>query len=117
MESPLADPIMQNFHGRLRRIEKIHRRGGGFEAAGTLGQSFYTRLRRNRRPVLRPALTVLAVFLCFKALTLAHLGAADYGTRIQTLRAGNTLQQFGAHLMAIDPITDAAAAGIRPLLR
>ncbi|WP_074254901.1 hypothetical protein [Vannielia litorea] len=113
----MADPIMQNFAGRIRRIEKIHRKGGGFEAAGTLGQSFYTRTKRTRRPVLRPALTVLTVFLVFKAMTLAHLGSADYTARLDGLRTGNTVQQVGAHLMAIDPITQAAAAGIRPLLR
>ncbi len=118
-EITLADPTMQNFAGRIRRIEKIHRKGGGFEAAGTLGQSFYTRmhLKRTKRPVIRPALTVLAVFVCFKAVTLAHLGTADYTTRLDTLRSGNAVQQAGAHLMAIDPITQAAAAGIKPLLR
>ncbi|MBY6046578.1 hypothetical protein KUV47_09850 [Vannielia litorea] len=113
----MADPTMQNFAGRIRRIEKIHRRGGGFEATGTLGQSFYTRSKRVKRPVLRPALTVLTVFLCFKALTLAHLGTADYTARLDGLRTGNNVQKVGAHLMAIDPITQAAAAGIKPLLR
>ena len=110
---------MQNFRGRLSRIDKTHRRGGGFEAAGTLGQSFYTRRARRsrRRPVLRPALTVLAVFLCFKAMTLAHLGFADYNGRLEALRTGSTVQQIGAHLMAVDPITQAAAAGLKPLLR
>ncbi|MBS8228991.1 hypothetical protein DYI42_22440 [Vannielia litorea] len=108
---------MQNFAGRIRRIEKIHRKGGGFEATGTLGQSFYSKSKRTKRPVLRPALTVLAVFVCFKALTLAHLGSADYTARLEGLREGNTVQRVGAHLMAIDPITQAAAAGIKPLLR
>lgn len=110
---------MQIFNGRIRRINKIHRRGGGFEAAGTLGQSFYThsRSRKLKRPVLRPAMTVLAVFVCFKAITLAHLGAADYTGRLDGLSKGNLVQQMGAQLMAIDPITEAAAAGIRPLLR
>lgn len=114
----MIDPILQNFKLRIRRINEIHRNGGGFEAAGTLGQSFYTyhRSRRDRRPVLRPALTVLAVFVCFKAITLAHLGAADYTGRLDGLRAGNLVQRMGAQLMAIDPITEAAAAGIRPLL-
>ena len=60
---------------------------------------------------------MLAVFVCFKALTLAHLGSADYTARLEGLREGNTVQRVGAHLMAIDPITQAAAAGIKPLLR
>ncbi|QDC10486.1 hypothetical protein FHY55_15095 [Oceanicola sp. D3] len=113
----MADPTMQNFAGRIRRIEKIHRKGGGFEASGTLGQSHYSKAKRTKRPVLRPALTVLAVFVCFKALTLAHLGTADYTARLDGLRTGNTVQQMGAHLMAIDPITQAAAAGIKPLIQ
>lgn len=112
------DTSLKEFNTRLRRIHKTHRKGGGFEAAGALGQSHYTRQRRRsqRRPVLRPAMTALALFICFKALTLAHLGNADYSSRIAALQAGGWAEKAGAHLMAIDPLTEAAAAGIKPLL-
>jgi len=113
----VADTSYKEFDGRLRRIAKTHRRGGGFEASGTLGQSYYTRRTKTRRPILRPALTALVLFICFKALTLAHLGTADYTARLEALQTGGTVQKIGAHFMAIDPITDAAAAGIKPLLR
>ena len=106
----MKDPQMKAFAGRLRRIDRIHRRGGGFEAAGTLGQSHYTRLqRRSRRPFLRPVLMALALMLVFKATLMAHLGAGEYEARVEALRGGTLAEQAGALVMAADPATLALA--------
>jgi hypothetical protein len=113
----VTDPQMKEFAGRLRRIERIHRRGGGFEAAGTLGQSYYTRLRRRAgRPVLRPALMALGMVILFKATLLAHLGEAEYEARLATLSQGHWGERAGAFVMAIDPLAARLSAALAPIV-
>ncbi len=109
---------MKDFTGRLRRIDKINRKGGGFEADGTLGQSFYTRarLRRERRPLLRPALTVLLVIVVFKGFLLASIGPADYLAKVDALSTGNAVERAGGFVMAIDPLSRMVADWVSPLI-
>lgn len=102
----MSTPYIKEFETRLRRIAKIRSKGGGFEAAGTLGQSYYTRQSRRRRaPVLRYALIILAAVVLFKGLTLTNLGAAEYAKRVDALKSGTMVEQMGAMLMAPDPMT------------
>lgn len=111
----MNDPYIRQFRARLRRIDRIHRQGGGFEAAGTLGQSYYTRMRRRAgRPVLRPALAILFALIAFKAVSVASLGGAEYDARLETLRNGHSGEQVVAFLMAPDPISLVVAASIAP---
>lgn len=114
----MADPQMKEFAGRLRRIEKTQRRGGGFEATGTLGQSHYSRAarRRNRRSPLRPLVTFVTVIVIFKGFLLASLGAATYGSKIDALREGTIVEQIGAYVMTMDPFSKSIATLIAPLL-
>lgn len=108
---------MKAFAGRLRRIERIHRRGGGFEAAGTLGRSYYSKLaRRSGRSRFRPVVLGLTMFILFKATLLAHLGAAPYQARLEALRAGHVGEQAGAVLMSVDPLTLTLADLIAPYI-
>ncbi|WP_343079826.1 hypothetical protein [Ostreiculturibacter nitratireducens] len=103
----MRDPNMKNFQGRLRRIESIHRSGGGFEAAGTLGHSYYTNLKRRRgasRWILPLALVLGAVILV-KGAVHAQIGAATYDSRIETMRAGDTADRIGAYVLQADPLT------------
>ncbi|MFD0978102.1 hypothetical protein [Tropicimonas aquimaris] len=108
---------MKEFSGRLRRIDKIHRRGGGFEAAGTLGQSHYTREkeRRERRTALRPALMVLVVMVVFKGFLLAALGTETYAAKVVALKDGSIVEQIGGFVMAVDPLSRAIATWVSPL--
>lgn len=103
----MSDPQMREFSGRLRRIDKIHRRGGGFEAAGTLGQSHYTRLRlRNeRRPLLRPLVIFVSVITLFKGALLAAIGQTAYTGTLVNLAEGGLVDQIGGFIMSIDPVT------------
>ena len=109
-------PQFQTFYARLKRIERIHRQGGGFEAEGTLGQSFYTRLqRRSRRSVLRPVVVMLASVIGTKAVLMASLGTEDYAARLVNLEQGTTVERAGAFLMGMDPITLQLAGWLAPL--
>lgn len=114
----MADPYIQEFNARLRRIAKIRRRGGAFEAYGTLGQSYYTRLNRRRGlPVMRYVVIILGALILFKAVAFASLGPADYLARVSTLQSGNWAEQMGATLMAADPVTRSVGQTLTPLFR
>lgn len=111
------DPQMREFSERLRRISRIHSHGGGFEAAGTLGQSYYTRqARRYGRPVLRPMLYMIGTVILAKSSLLASLGPVEYAARVLALQAGSGVEQAGAFVMGADPLTLAVAEALRPLL-
>ncbi|MEO1680216.1 MAG: hypothetical protein AAFU80_18890 [Pseudomonadota bacterium] len=112
----MRDPQIKEFNQRLKRIDRIHRSGGGFEAAGTLGQSHYTRMRRRAgRPVLRPALAILFGVVLFKAISSASMGNADYVAQVETMRAGGVGEKVAAFVMAPDPISATLAEWMAPL--
>lgn len=112
----MRDPHYKEFAGRLRRIDKIHRKGGGFEADGTLGQSHYTAENRERRSLARPTLVVVGLFVGYKGLLLASLGEANYMARVARLETGTTGEQIGAFLMRIDPLSGFFGNAIAPLI-
>lgn len=109
----MADPQMQEFYGRLKRVDRIHRRGGGFEAPGTLGRSYYT--ARPRRSLLRPLLLLVAGFMILKAVLLVQIGEADFQGRVATLNEGSQLEQIGAWALQMDPATIWLAEQMRGL--
>jgi hypothetical protein len=103
----MADAHLRDFYGRVYRIRKNYRRGGGFEAAGTLGRADFVPPPPVR---LVPASTILRSLL--KALILANIGAADYGARLAVLAKGDALSRIGAVIMTADPVTTHAAGVI-----
>ncbi|NDR55086.1 hypothetical protein [Aliiruegeria sabulilitoris] len=114
----MSNPQMNEFSGRLRRIEKIKKRGGAFEASGTLGQSYYTklRLRHQRRPILRPAVVFVCTIMLFKGVLLAAIGAEVYAQKLSVLHQGDTVEKIGAFIMAIDPFTATIAQMVAPII-
>lgn len=101
----MSDPNMDDFYGRVARIERAHAMGLGFEAEGTLGRSATFRSRVKKRPVLRSALFVLALLFGLKAAILTQLGEASYQERVLSLRQGDALDRVGAFVMQDDPVT------------
>lgn len=102
----MADPNLRDFYGRLNRIETIHRHGGGFEAAGTLGMSYYTKMQRTRRvPVLKPMLLVAVAIVGLKGAIHARIGDEVYTSRISALSQGDGVDALGAFVMQADPLT------------
>ncbi len=100
----MRDPQHELFVQRLKRVNRVNRRGGGFEAVGTLGRSFYSAQAR-RRTVWRPAFYAAVGFLCVKAIMLGHIGHDAYQARVDTMREGTTAQSIGAFVMHMDPAT------------
>ena len=112
----MADPNLSDFYGRLRRVQKIRRRGGGFEAAGTLGRSSFNRRRKSGAPVLAPILIVFLAVIALKGMIYARVGAATYEQRVSELQAGQGIDRVGGFLMQADPLTLMVARQLRPML-
>ena len=114
----MVDRNLQNFYGRVGRIEKIHAAGGGFEAAGTLGMSYYNAQRRQsrRRGFLGPLVLILMTIVAIKSAVHASIGSELYGERIATLEAGDTADRLGAYVLRADPLTLALSAQIKKIL-
>ncbi|MDI3336505.1 hypothetical protein QKW60_08815 [Defluviimonas aestuarii] len=114
----MVDRNLQNFYGRIGRIEKIHKAGGGFEAQGTLGMSYYNAQRRSahRRGFLAPLVLTLMTIVLIKSMIHASIGAAAYDERIVTLQAGEYADRVGAYVLQADPLTIAISDRIRAFL-
>ncbi|MCU0901202.1 MAG: hypothetical protein MUC82_12025 [Cypionkella sp.] len=113
----MSDPSIAEFNTRIARIQKARDKGQGFEAAGTLGRSFYTRndpryRRRPSVPVLRPLVLALVFGTVLKAIFLFQLGTEAYEARVAGLRAGDGVDKVGGWLMQADPVTVALARQI-----
>jgi hypothetical protein len=114
----MVDRNRDDFQGRIGRIERIHDKGGGFEADGTLGMTYYNARRRRARLPRWPLtlLVVLVVLLLLKAGLHVAIGGGAYDHRVAALRQGSKVEQIGAWLLQADPATLALAERMRRLL-
>lgn len=114
----MADPNVKDFYGRLYRIKKTHRRGGGFEAAGTLGRAYFVTPPGRRSfllPLLRPLLILVVCLTLLKAVILSSIGGAAYLDRMASLQNGDRISRVGAVVMRIDPVTQYLADKVAQL--
>lgn len=113
----MADSNLRDFYGRIYRIQKRHREGGGFEAAGTLGRAYFQPppSRSHVAPVLRAIVMVFAAVTLVKVMILSAIGPHDYADRLSMLRQGDSLDRAGAVVMVADPVTTFLAGKIAAL--
>lgn len=112
----MVDRNLERFYGRIGRIEKIHHEGGGFEADGTLGMSYYNSLKQprvRRRGFLAPLVLVLMTVVVIKSVVHATIGAQVYDDRITTLRDGPYVDRVGAYILQADPVTQMLSSQIK----
>ena len=115
----MVDRNLQNFYGRLGRIDSIHQAGGGFEAEGTLGMSFYNARRRRqtrRVGILGPLAVVAMSVVALKSTVHATIGADLYEKRVVALGEGTAVEKAGAYVLQADPLTLAISGKIRDIL-
>ena len=67
--------------------------------------------------VLKLVMLMLIGFLSFKSFAVAAYGPVTYNERLQKLENGTVIEQVGAKALAIDPVTDAVAKTVGPMLR
>lgn len=101
----MTDPNLKDFYGRVARIQKARARGYGFEAAGTLGRSYYSRPAAPRRSVLGPVLFLVLCTVLLKGLIYQSIGADSYTQRVATLMTGDGIERAGGWLMQPEPVT------------
>lgn len=112
----MADPQMEEFYGRLRRVSRNHRRGAAFATTDTLGGVAY-RPRAQRPSLMRPALLAVAIFMGLKAALLIEIGPEDYQGRVDRLRQGSQVEAAGAWPMQMDPLTVWLSEQLRALFK
>ena len=101
----MANADLNEFYGRVGRIEKARALGYGFEAEATLGRPYYRRPRKKQRSILLP---LLFCGLCAVGLkgTLHHqVGASTYESRVTKMIEGDGFTRLGGYLMKADPAT------------
>ncbi|MFE3836286.1 hypothetical protein [Pseudogemmobacter sonorensis] len=108
-----ADPNLKQFQGRLKRIEKAHGKGYGFEARGTLGRSSTYRRERSLGRILRGGIVVLAIGFTLKGAIHFHVGEEAYQSRVAEMEAGTGVDPFAARLMSADPLTRLISAFLK----
>ena len=101
----MTDPNLTDFYGRVARIQKARFKGYGFEAAGTLGRSYYYRPTSQRRSVLGPMLFLLLCTVLLKGAIYQTTGAQSYNDRVAALMAGDGIERAGGWLMQAEPAT------------
>lgn len=76
------------------------------------------RSRRLRRSLSLQALLIAVIgFFAFKAFMLAAIGPITYNERIERLNSGTVIEQGGAWVMGIDPVTQFLAEMAGPVMR
>jgi hypothetical protein len=103
----MADQNMVDFYGRVSRIKQARAKGLGFEAAGTLGRSYYLQHlpARRRISILKPMLIVLFSVFGLKGAIYYQIGGAVYTQRVADLKSGEGFDRLGGYLMQADPVT------------
>ena len=110
-----------HFVDRLEALGRKHEK---------MTHGYYVKLDKNgllvatpRRPSRRglglmKLLVLVAVGLvAFKTFTLAAYGPVTYNDRLSHLENGTLIEQAGAKVLTIDPVTAALADSVGPILR
>lgn len=114
----MADAQIRDFEKRVRQIDRRHNKlARGYvhlvERDGLLvpeEASF-----KSRGFPLRAILLAVIGFVLFKAIIVSQVGLSSYASRLENLAEGGAVEQAGAWLMQIDPLTLAVAEFIAGL--
>jgi len=74
-------------------------------------------VRTKLRLPLKGAVLMVLFFVAFKAFLLAANGPDTYQDRLAALAEGGIVGQLGAHVLAVDPVTQLIAGKIGPIIR
>lgn len=113
------DDSQLKFQARLRPLMRKH---------DAMSRGYVTRMRPDGLIVVKPRraqsrisgrsiLLFLGAFLVFKGFLLASLGAETYNDRIARLKDGSFVEKAGGFVMQADPVSQAIAQKLWPLLR
>lgn len=101
----MTDANLDEFYGRVARIQKARAKGYGFEAEGALGRSYYYRPTPKRRSYLAPVLMIILCGIGMKSAVHYQVGDMVYQARVDRMLASDGMERLGGLLMAADPVT------------
>jgi len=116
----MASTNTPSFEKRSRQIVRAHRsvtRRGGELSLGPDGLLTLRPKRGGTGIPFRGLFLIAALFFGAKAMMLVQDGAQTYGERVQKLTQGTTLEQVGAFVLQVDPLTVALAGYIKPMFK
>ncbi len=93
---------------RLRKVVRNHER---MKANGVVHRVGRDGLIRSRPRLIRPrfpmkgVVIIAGLFIAFKALMFAQMGAGNYALKVEGLRTGTPVERAGAVLMQEEPLT------------
>ncbi len=107
-----------NFQKRVRRLNRRQRlmERGYVTEVGPDGLIMAKPVRARSSLSLRPLVYCIAGLLLFKGLLLAQLGTSVYVERVDRLQKGTAVEQAGAWVMQVDPVSKWIADRIAPHL-
>ncbi|MEP5730574.1 MAG: hypothetical protein ABJL67_14520 [Sulfitobacter sp.] len=111
-----------HFENRLNTLGRKHQKmtHGFTTKIDKNGLLVATPVRRTRIRGMGPVkiFALIAIgFFGFKAFTLASIGPVTYNERLAKLENGTMVEQAGAMLLAIDPVTEAMVGSVAPVVR
>lgn len=107
------------FDQRVHNLDRKH---------NAMSRGYVTQMRSDGLIVARPqrqqswlpykyTILFLATLFAFKGFLIASLGAAGYSERVAKLENGTVVEQVGAWVMQIEPVSSFVATEIGPILR
>ena len=108
-----------HFVARLTSLGQKHARmtHGYATKVGRDGLITVTPKRLRRGFPLKLIMMFALGFLGLKVFMVASVGPVTYNERLAKLERGTVIEQAGAKVMAIDPVTEALASVTGPILR
>ena len=111
--SIMTDAQVNEFHARVKRIEKSERKSKQAFRRDSYGNIIATRKsKKGFRPmaVFKSLLMLYIAFVVFKAVLIHNSDGDDYAKMIANLEAGDAKSQFLAIAMAPDYFTEPVGA-------
>lgn len=97
----------KEFENRIKRVEKAHAKGRGFEAPGTYGRAHNRRRAEHGilRGLLHPTGIFILMVLGIKTAMAMHLGTDHYESKLDHLRSASMFGQVSAYILQPDPVS------------
>ena len=108
-----------HFVNRLTQLGRKHEKmtRGYSTKVGKDGLITVTTKRSRRGFPIKGLFLLVLGFFAFKAFMLASVGPVTYNERLAKLENGTIIEQAGAKVLGIDPVTEAIASVAGPVLR
>ena len=89
-----------------------------FGGSGFVGTQVVRALaRRGLRVPTKLLVALVVLFVCFKGFVLAAIGPTAYDSRLDSLAQGTVIEQAGAWVLQVDPVTQTLARKLGPVFR